>query len=316
MSLRSSSSFDSDISYVNRTLRGKISGPWRLTVWSKTDSPPSYVFSEEHANKGLCPEEKCIISLAKDILQNTENVHVFVEHFIHANEVENVKDSVATACSSKRDAAILNNMRTCLEVIRVRESSKQERIHFIDPRADIVAILPDGKIYDAIDSYVKLLVQSGDKKNAIMTLYEAFIHPLLSLFPDKKVMKGRLTGNMEQSRELMKRHQQEFFDKIWRDDVIYRIFQLTELFREIEKNSDLSRVRELQDSYRDMTNKFLDTWLLVNVFLAENDGMSASVIYLGSLHSMNFETYLEGLGYKSEAKFENRDLTSCLAVDI
>lgn len=65
----------------------------------------------------------------------------------------------------------------------------------------------------------------------------------------------------------------------------------------MRKNSDLDRTRELMDAYRDMTNKYLDSCLLVIVFLAENKNMSAAVIYLGSLHSLHFETYLERLEY-------------------
>ena len=54
-----------------------VSGPWKLTVWKKTNSPPCYLFSEEHANEGSCPEEKDISTVSRELLNNTENVHIF-----------------------------------------------------------------------------------------------------------------------------------------------------------------------------------------------------------------------------------------------
>ena len=128
---------------------GMISGPWRLTVWEKEGSPSHYVFSEEHANEGSCPMEKDISTLARQILGCTENVHVFVEHFIHAARVETSKYN-EDVCTKSKEKAILNNMRNCLEVLRIKNPKESHRIHFVDPRTDIVAILPDGKVFDAI----------------------------------------------------------------------------------------------------------------------------------------------------------------------
>lgn len=291
----------------------RISGPWRLTVWNKHGKPPSYVFSEEHNNTGSCPGEKDISRLSADILRETSNVHVFVEHYMHANEVVNTNKTVEGACSLARDNSILNNMRNCLEVIRIRDLESRDRIHFIDPRVDIVAILPDGKVYEALDMFITRKIEDGDKESALMALYEAFIHPLLSLFPDKLVMTGRMTGSVEKLRGRMTPDQVSFFDSVWKEDVIKRIAGLTKVFRDMQKNSDVSKVDDLYVLYRDMTNKFLDAWLLANVLIAESSmEMSASVIYLGSLHSLNFEKYLERMGYSRNGLFENLDLRSCL----
>jgi len=304
-----------DISKIKETIfNGKdISGPWRLTVWEQEGRAPSYVFSEEHENKGACPDEMDISKLSMDILNTTENVHVFIEHYIHASEVKNTKHTIEKTCSMAKDKAILNNMRNCLEVLRINDPKHKERIHFIDPRVDIVAILPDGKIYDALKMYITGKIKEGDIECALMTVYEAFIHPLLSMFPDKLVMKGRMIGSLEKLREKMTPSQVSFFDMIWKTDVIGRISSLTELFRDMQKKKDLSRIDEIYTLYRDMTNKFLDAWLLANVLIAENSmGMSASIIYLGSLHSLNFEKYLEKMGYTRSKLFENKDLHSCL----
>ena len=290
---------------------GLVSGPWRLSVWKRMRSPVHYVFSEEHENNGSCPDEKDISTLARIILRSTENVHVFIEHFIHAASIKNTSMD-ESVCTKSKEKAILNNMRNCLEVLRINNPAESHRIHFVDPRTDIVAILPDGKVFEAITMYVNVQINKKEFDGALMTLYEAFIHPLLSIFPDKLEMTGRLTGQMERSRDVMNFNQREFFDNIWRRDVVQRISSLTELFRDIQKNKGYHRVKELMKVYRDMTNKFLDTWLLAKTFAAEQNGMTASIIYLGSLHSLNFETYLDELGYSRTNLYENTNLTSCL----
>jgi len=76
----------------------------------------------------------------------------------------------------------------------------------------------------------------------------------------------------------------------------------------------LNTIENLYILYRDMTNKFLDTWLLSHLFVAQNKNMSASVIYLGSLHSLNFEKYMESYGYKKNYLVENKNLSSCLII--
>lgn len=305
-----------DIQNLERCLsegNGMISGPWRLTVWEKQGEPSHYVFSEEHANVKSCPKEKDISTLARQVLRETEHVHVFIEHFIHATSIQQTSHG-EEVCTKSKEKAILNNMRNCLEVLRINNPHESHRIHFVDPRTDIVAILPDGKVFDAIKMYVDNRLDKKDFDGALMTLYEAFIHPLLSIFPDKLNMSGRMTGQMESSRMLMNYEQRRFFDIVWRRDVIQRISELTQLFRDIQRNKQYNRVRELMTSYRDMTNKFLDTWLLAKVFSATNNGMSASIIYLGSLHSLNFETYLHEIGYTRIKLSENKDLRSCLNV--
>jgi len=293
-----------------------ISGPWRLSVWEKDGHPPSYVFSEEHANKGSCPDQMDISALSTNILNSTSNVHVFIEHYIHANEMINTKHTEEKTCNIAKDKAILNNMRNCLEVLRITDPSKKERIHFIDPRVDIVAILPDGKIYDALDMFITSKIKEGDTECALMTIYEAFIHPLMSMFPDKMVMKGRMVGTIENMRSKMTPGQKTFFDSVWKKDVIGRISTLTKFFRDMQKSSDLSEINQMYKLYKDMTNKFLDTWLLANVLIAENSmNMSASVIYLGSLHSLNFEEYLHQMGYTRKSLFENKNLSACLKLN-
>jgi len=303
----------SDVDLIDLKLNGTtISGPWRLTTWTKAGKPPSYVFSEEHASKGSCPEEKDISKLLMEIINDTQNVHVFIEHYIHANDVSR-QGTVESACSVSKDKAILNNLRHCLEVIRVKDSALRSRVHFVDPRTDIVAILPDGKVYDAIDSHVAQLTKDGDKEGVIMTIYEAFIHPLLSLFPDNKDMGGRMVGKIQGMKEKMTPEQVVYFEKVWKEDVIGRISKLTNTFGSMQKNSNVALVSDIKVQYRDMTNKFLDTWLLANVFLAENTmGMTASMIYLGSLHSLHFEDYLVGLGYIRKSITENKDLSACI----
>ena len=149
----------------------------------------------------------------------------------------------------------------------------------------------------------------------MVTLFEAYIHPLHSLFPDKLVPSGRFSGSIEKAKNAMTNEQKSFFTMIWKKDVIAKISELTREFRRMQKTSDVSSetVKNLYILYRDMTNKFLDTWLLAHVFLAQNKNMSASVVYLGSLHSLHFEKYLESYGYKKDYLVENKNLVSCIS---
>lgn len=304
-----------DIEYMSQALESgsTISGPWRLTVWEKKNSPTCYVFSEEHDNEGSCPEQKDIAVLAKDILRNTRHVHVFIEHFSHALGIKRVVYSEEQACSAKSES-ILNNMRNCLEVLRINRPEEKNRIHFVDPRMDIVGVLPDGKLYEAITHYTKFLMRSGNLSEALMTVYEAFIHPLLSIVPNKFGVHGRMTGVMERYESQMTEVQQSLFLRLWKVDIVERIKTLSETYVLMEKTQSLSRLTNLKLSYTDMVNKFMDMCLLAQFFVAQNKGMSAAVIYAGSLHSLNFETYLGNYGYTRTRMFENKSLTACIVL--
>ena len=43
-----------------------------------------------------------------------------------------------------------------------------------------------------------------------------------------------------------------------------------------------------------------------------HSAISTSVIYLGSLHSLNMEKYFSSMGYKNDIKIENKNLDSCI----
>lgn len=291
----------------------KISGPWKITILEKHESPDSYIFSEEHSNFGSCPEETSVSSLFLDILKNTSHSHLFIEHFVHAESIKTVSEN--DSCSIKPSSSILNHLRNCLEIMRTRNSENKDRIHFVDPRMEIVSILPDGRVYQAIKKSVESLIKSGDDEIALLTLYEAFIHPLLNLFPDKLNENGRLSCSMSGLRKSMTKSQMVFFDTIWKNDVVTRIETLNLEFRRLQKISNLtvSDTENIYLLYRDMTNKFLDTWLLSRMFSAQNDyNMSASILYLGSLHSLNLEKYLQDFGYTIKKTVENKNLSACL----
>lgn len=304
-----------DLDYMSQALKAGsiISGPWRLTVWEIDGGSTCYLFSEEHANEGSCPENKDITVLAKEVVTNTENVHVFIEHFVHAMDIKSVKMTETEACSAK-SKSILNNMRNCLEVLRVKRPEENNRIHFVDPRMDIVAVLPDGKLYEAISHYTDHLIGRGDLSGALMTVYEAFIHPLLSIVPNKFGVDGRMTGVMERFRNDMTDAQTKFFQQMWNEEVVQRIKGLSDKYVSMTKEQSLSQLDKFKLSYTDMVNKFLDMCLLAQFFVAQNKGMTAALVYAGSLHSLNFETYLEKFGYKRTRLSENKDLNACVKV--
>lgn len=305
-----------DLEYLDnyfKTGSQTVSGPWRLTVWKKDNYPPCYLFSEEHANEGSCSDEKDISTVSRELLNNTDNVHVFIEHFVHALEVTNVKLTEEEACSSK-SKAILNNMRNCLEVVRVKRPEDKNRIHFVDPRMDIVSVLPDGKLYEAISYYTEYLVSQNDINGALMTVYEAFIHPLLSVVPDKFGIKGRMTGVMERFRGNMNDSQRKFFESKWQTDVIKRVKSLSNMYVQMQKSSSVSNINALKLEYTGMVNKFMDMWLLAQFFASVNEGMSGALVYAGSLHSLNFETYLQEFGYNRTRLHENKSLAACLII--
>ena len=309
---------NSDIKYLEDNIdnsTNQISGPWRMSKWVKENEPTSYVFSEEHGNEGACSSGKEITKLIRDVLGNTDNVHVFIEHFIHADEIFNTDQSLEQACSIVSDNTILNNLRTCLEVMRIKRSERKDNIHFVDPRTDLIAILPGGNVYKSIQFYTQSLLEKDDKEAVLVTLFEAYIHPLNSLLPDQLVPSGRFSGSIEKAKNMMTSNQKTFFTMVWKKDVIGRILELTTEFKRMQKTLDVSTktLQNLYILYRDMTNKFLDTWLLAHIFLAQNKNMSASVVYLGSLHSLHFEKYLESYGYKKDYLVENKNLVSCIS---
>lgn len=290
-----------------------VSGPWRLTVWEKHGHPPCYIFAEEHESRGSCPEESDISSVLREILDKTTRTEVFIEHFVHASDITNPRVDPAVACEA-RSSSILNGLRLCLEVTKITNTRDAERIHFCDPRCDIVCIMPDGKVYEAIQMYVTKLAKDGDIPDALLTLYEAFIHPLLTVVPDTKKTGGRLSGVIKRIRGVMSHDQLAFFDETWKADVVTSIKDLTNTYTEMHQAKDVTKVADFMTQYTRTINKFMDTWLLAQMFHSENNGMSSSVLYLGSLHSLNMEKYLERYGYRRTSIHENKNLHACLAI--
>ncbi|CAM9431988.1 unnamed protein product [Pylaiella littoralis] len=203
-----------------------VSGPWRLTVWDSPSTGKLYVFSEEHGNKGSCPQNRHFSTLASEILQKTRGVHVLVENFIHANDITTPKTgrntTLAQACSPV-NVGILNNLRNCLEVMKINSQHCPDgcakRIHFIDPRVDMVSVLPDGKLFEAISFYAHHKASQGYFDDAVLTIFESIVHPLSSLLPDRKNLTGRLIGVFEAFRTKMTPVQRATFDKIWVRDI-------------------------------------------------------------------------------------------------
>ena len=139
--------------------------------------------------------------------------------------------------------------------MRIKRSERKDKIHFVDPRTDLIAILPGGNVYKSIHFYIQSLLEKDDKESVLITLFEAYIHPLQSLFPDKLVPSGRFSGSIEKAKNMMTSDQKTFFTMIWKKDVIGRISELTTEFRRMEKTSDISSetVQNLYILYRDMT---------------------------------------------------------------
>lgn len=303
---------NSDLEILHNTVfNSTISGPWRLTVWERDEHPPCYIFAEEHDSNGSCPEQRDISSVLLEILDSTTHTEVFIEHFVHAENITNERVEMSQACAA-RSSSILNGLRLCLEAVKLTKERHAGRIHFCDPRCDIVSIMPDGKVYDAIQAYVAGLVRDGNVSDALLTLYEAFIHPLLTVVPDSKRTGGRLSGVIMRIRDTMSSDQVQFFDEIWKGDVVKSIKELTETYTKMHEANNVTGVADFMTKYTRTINKFMDTWLLAQMFHSENNGMSSSVLYLGSLHSLNIEKYLERYGYRRTSIHENKKLHACL----
>lgn len=291
-----------------------ISGPWRYTTWKKPGKVPMVIFSEEHGNEGACPNETSISSVFTQILNKTENGNIYIENFLHADEFPS---KVINYCEKPADNTTLNDLRNCMGSVKKNPVFKS-RVHFIDPRVDLVAILPNGKVYDAIDMAINRLIEEEKYSTILLTLYEAFVHPLISLFPDKNVINGRLSHSISDLKSRMNQEQLYFFEKTWRKDILENINRIVNKLNGMKENNYnnsyiIEDVEYLKILYRDITNKFLDIWLLGNLFVNENDTpISTSVIYLGSLHSLNMETYFSNMGYKNETLIENKNLDSCI----
>ena len=101
---------------------------------------------------------------------------------------------------------------------------------------------------------------------------------------------------------------------MWKEDVVTSIRNLTETYSAMHKAQDVRDISQFMTQYTRTINKFMDTWLLAQMFQSENTGMSASVLYLGSLHSLNIEKYLERYGYKKVSIHESENLSACLTI--
>ncbi|CAM9207119.1 unnamed protein product [Pylaiella littoralis] len=326
-------------------IRGPISGPWRLTVWSDPRDPGArkmYVFSEEHANKGSCPENRHFSALASEILRKTRSVHVLVENFIHANDIAVPRSgrlSASGACSPV-NIGILNNLRNCLEVMKINShhcpDGCSKRIHFIDPRVDMVCVLPDGKLFEAISEYANRKASEGLFDDAVLTIFESFVHPLSSLLPDRKNLRGRLVGVFEAFRSKMSAPQVDTFDKVWAADITGGIVEINAKYSKLhERYSSVPTpsvtkarsstgptpasaatfsgdVEDIKECYKRYTNKFMDVWILAHVFMIQNTGANGMVMYLGSLHGLQIEKYMALHGMRNTYHTESQHLDACL----
>lgn len=314
-----------------------VSGPWRLTVWDSPTTGKLHVFSEEHANKGSCPQNRHFSTLASEILQKTRGAHVLVENFVHANSIATPKTgantSLAQACSPV-NVGILNNLRSCLEVMRINSQHCPDgcakRIHFIDPRVDMVSVLPDGKLFEAISFYAHHKASQGSFDDAVLTVFEALVHPLSSLLPDRKNLTGRLVGVFDAFRAKMTPGQRATFDKIWVRDITGGIgtinakyIRLHETYSSPKRKTappSLAKfdqdVEEIKQIYKRYTNKFMDVWLLAHIFMIQNTAESSGmVMYLGSLHGLQIEKYLSLHGLRKIHHSESQNLDSCLPMN-
>lgn len=306
-----------------------ISGPWRLSIYDTDNSGNIYVFSEEHSNDGSCSENRHFSEVVKEILEKTENTHILIENFVHVNDVESLKGykHLNKVCSPVENG-ILNNLRNCMEIMKLNDQyckgTCENRIHSIDPRIDMVSVLPDGKLFEAITHYCEFQANNGDFNGAVLTVYESLIHPMVSLLPDRVTLRGRLVGIFEKLKSQMNNTQGEIFDKIWKKDITDRIVSLNKAYTNLQKkypsssksvSSFISDIESMKKMYKVFTDKFLDIFLLAHIFLIKNTGKcTGMIIYNGSLHSLQIEKYLEEFGFKRLNRIENGNLDACLKV--
>jgi len=244
--------------------------------------------------------------IAMEILQKTEGVHILVENFLHANDITQSRSGIndpSMACSPVDDG-ILNNLRGCLEVMMLNErhcrGDCSKRIHFIDPRVDMVSVLPDGKLFQAISHYVNDMAVEGDFTGGVLTVYEALVHPLSSLLPDKRNLRGRLVGAFETLRSKMNDKQGETFDRLWMSEIKHSVKKFN------------SMVEEIKQLYKVFTNKFLDVWLLAHVFMIQNLPQSEGmVMYLGNIF-INYYSFTTKTRSRALLHHRSRAFASCV----
>jgi hypothetical protein len=298
--------------------RGYISGPWRVSLYERYDGAPIYVFSEEHHDNGNCASQGVksahVTSVVHDILTKTDYSHVLVEHFLHASEVTREDDTV---CSIAPPTGSLENLRSCLEVLMNPTVCKKckDRIHFIDPRADIVCVLPDGNLFKAITEYSVKCAASGNYSDAILVLYEALIHPLWSVLPDKKLLIGRLKGQFEDFFDKLPPHKKAQFDAMWKREISDQFSELLGIYNAMHTKFCMDRSGTLEDfkaavehvlmNYKLFTNTFLDLWTLCVIDTIKKDTVSAILVYFGSLHGQNVERLLNEMDYGRRGFFTN-----------
>ena len=296
-----------DATFLDRILQGRrISGPWRVTVWTKSKNHQNqnqkiWVFAEEHEYRGACGLEvqhTDLTDLVSFIANNTQRVHVFLELFCSRCDSNVFLDETST----------LQKLRNCLEI------GQQDKIHFVDPRTDLTAVLPDGKLYQAVMHYVDHLRRQHRQDEVKLLLYETFVHPLLSIVNPDGTLQGRLNMVMQKYLESMTPSQYRFFVSKWHNDVILNVLYVYRVYDELSDDEKNYNILPLLDAYTDMVNKFTDLWLLANFFKADNDGMTGAIVYAGSKHSLHFEKYLAEMQYELLDQTTNQDLSACLTI--
>jgi hypothetical protein len=213
-----------------------------------------------------------------------------------------------------------------------------DRIHYIDPRADLISVLPDGMLWQTIKDTVDRLAESGNFAGAVILLYEALLHPLFSIKPQagKGFTSGRLSGSFVQAYAAMTPSETAAFDSAWTRHIdsgieglgrMYGTMQdgygsrappsiLSRLFFETSEVSDFkAAAAEFMDSYKEVTCKFLDLWVIAKIIVTcKSVTVSDIVLYSGSLHALQIAEYLEDLGYDRIKTVENPSYDSCLRV--
>jgi hypothetical protein len=266
-----------------------VSGPWQIATLQKDDTKIILV-SEEHGNEGSCPENKSILDILKDALE-LENTHLFLEQFLYAESY--TKEHMES--SPKTNPSMMSQIRSYMT------ANRNERIHFVDCRTDVVAIFPDNLLFEAIELYCK-----KNKDNAYKLLYEALIHPLLSLDPHNVWFKGemRLKGRFLQNYNRLDAETKECINTLWHDKVHLEFYDLNQMHKEKKP------VDEILQQYKMVTNAIFDVWCITEMLGYNGSNL---ILYAGSLHCMRLEEYFRfRFGFRLIKKEFNEDIQACV----
>ncbi len=118
-----------------------ISGPHVAHLLESADGRRVLLLGEEHTNAHQCADVGGTDAVAGVIACARAGVHVYLEMPTRYVAQDSVNDLACPRSEGRARRAVLNELRTCLFILKVRRGVAADNVHFVDPR-ELVGTLP------------------------------------------------------------------------------------------------------------------------------------------------------------------------------